>query len=377
MTRGNTSRQLRAALIAAVLLAPAVAGASGAPPKLDPPLHMISLPDGFTIDVFAEDVPNARSMVLGENYLFVGSRTAGVVHAIAVSRAEDGYVAGERSELASELYLPNGVALRDGDLYVAEVNRILRFRDVESQIEEPRYEVLYDGYPSVRAHGWKYIAFGPDDKLYVPIGAPCNVCEDEGYAVITRMNPDGTGRETFAYGVRNTVGFTWAPDTGEMWFTDNGRDWMGNDTPPDEINRAPEPGLRFGFPHCHGGDVPDPDFAKGRTCGEFVPPVRQLQAHVAPLGLKFYTGEMFPESYRGRLFVAEHGSWNRDEPIGYRVMMGRREGDRIVDYRPFADGWLQDGDSWGRPVDILVLPTGAMLVSDDKGNRIFRIRYEG
>ncbi len=342
-----------------------------------PPLELIELPDRFTIDVFADGVTNARSMALGDDYLFVGTRTAGVVHAIALERGPDGLRAGERTEIASELYLPNGVALRDGDLYVAEVNRILRFPDIEARVDEPDYEVVYDGFPSVRHHGWKYIAFGPDGKLYVPIGAPCNVCDEEGYAVITRMNPDGTGREVFARGVRNTVGFTWAPDDGVMWFTDNGRDWMGDDVPPCEINRAPEPGLHFGFPFCHGGDVPDPDFAGDRGCGEFTPPVRRLQAHVAPLGLKFYTGTAFPEAYRGQLFVAEHGSWNRSEPVGYRVMMGRREGDRIVDYRPFVQGWLQDGEPWGRPVDILVLPSGAMLVSDDKGGRIFRIRYTG
>jgi glucose/arabinose dehydrogenase len=236
------------------------------------PLELIELPDGFTIDVFADGVTNARSMALGDDYLFVGTRTAGVVHAIALERGPDGLRAGARTEIASDLYLPNGVALRDGDLYVAEVNRILRFPDIEAQVDEPDYEVLYDGFPSVRHHGWKYIAFGPDGKLYVPIGAPCNVCNEDGYAVITRMNPDGTGREVFARGVRNTVGFTWAPDDGVMWFTDNGRDWMGDDVPPCEINRAPESGLHFGFPFCHGGDVPDPDFAGERGCDEFTPP---------------------------------------------------------------------------------------------------------
>ena len=378
--RRAASRLLRWRIVAAILALlalPVLAVASGLPGRSELPLSKIELPDGFVIEVFAEDVTNARSMALGERTLFVGTRTAGVVHAIALGEGPNGLTAGERIEIASDLYLPNGVALRDGDLYVAEVNRILRFPDIESNLDEPYYEVLYDGYPSVRAHGWKYIAFGPDGKLYVPIGAPCNVCEDEGYAVITRMNPDGTGREDFAYGVRNTVGFTWAPETGEMWFTDNGRDWMGNEIPPCEINRAPEPGLHFGFPYCHGGEIPDPDFADGRTCDEFVPPVQKTDAHAAPLGIKFYTGTMFPEKYRGRIFVAEHGSWNRDDPIGYRVMMARRDGDRIIDYRPFAEGWLQNGESWGRPVDLLVLPSGAMLVSDDKGGRIFRIRYEG
>jgi glucose/arabinose dehydrogenase len=370
-SRPSRGRGRFAALALPAILAAGVVAAE------DPPLDLIRLPPGFTIEVFADDVPNARSMALGEKHLFVGTRTAGVVHAIALENGPEGLRAGARTELATDLYLPNGVALRQGDLYVAEVNRILRFPDVEANIDEPAYEVVYDGFPTVRHHGWKFIAFGPDDKLYVPIGAPCNVCDEEGYAVITRMNPDGSGRETFAYGVRNSVGFTWAPDTGVMWFTDNGRDWMGDEIPPCEINRAPRAGMHFGFPYCHGGDVPDPDFAAGRSCDEFTPPVQQLAAHAAPLGLRFYTGEMFPEAYRGHLFVAEHGSWNREDPIGYRVMMGRRDGDRLTDYRPFAEGWLQDGESWGRPVDILILPSGAMLVSDDKGDRIYRIRYTG
>ena len=384
MTESNRAsfeavRRAALAFAAVTFAAPAAAA--------DAPLDQIRLPPGFTIEVFAEDVPNARSMALGERYLFVGTRTAGEVHAIAVEPGADGLRAGPRTVLARELYLPNGVALRDGDLYVAEVNRILRFRDIEGRLEARRdggsgedafsYEIVYDGFPTVRHHGWKYIAFGPDGKLYVPIGAPCNVCSEEGFSVITRMNPDGTGRETFAHGVRNTVGFTWAPDDGVMWFTDNGRDWMGDDLPPCEINRAPQPGMHFGFPYCHGGDVPDPDFAGRRRCEEFTPPVRRLGAHVAPLGLKFYTGEMFPAEYRGQLFVAEHGSWNRSEPVGYRVMLARRDGNRITDYEPFAEGWLQGDEAWGRPVDILVLPSGAMLVSDDKGNRIFRIRYKG
>lgn len=356
---------------AAALLFAGVAQADEAP------LHLIDLPDGFEIDVFAEDVPNARSMALGENFLFVGTRTAGEVHAIALETGADGLTAGVRTVIASDLFLPNGVALRQGDLYVAAVNRILRFPDIENNVEDPSFEVIYDGFPAVRSHGWKYIAFGPDDKLYVPIGAPCNVCNDDGYAVITRMNPDGSGREDFAHGVRNTVGFTWAPDTDVMWFTDTGRDWMGDDLPPCELNRAPGAGLHFGFPYCHGGEIPDPDFAAGRACDEFTPPVRQLGAHTTPLGLKFYTGQMFPPDYRGQIFVAEHGSWNRDDPIGYRIMLARRERDQIVDYRPFATGWLHDGEVWGRPVDIVLLPSGAMLVSDDKGNRIFRIRYRG
>lgn len=344
----------------------------------DPRLDGIELPEGFAIELFAHDLPNARSMALGERTLFVGTRTKGSVYAVPLIETESGAIrAGERINLATGLNMPNGVAMHDGDLYVAEINRILRFDDIEQRLSDASYEVVTDAYPSVRHHGWKYIAFGPDGKLYVPIGAPCNICDEEGYSVITRINPDGTGREVVARGVRNTVGFTWHPDTGELWFTDNGRDWMGDDIPPCEVNHAPRDGMHFGFPHCHGRDVPDPDFAKGRTCDEFTPPVVELGPHVAPLGLKFYTGEMFPPDYRGQLFIAEHGSWNRTEPIGYRLTLVRIEDGVATGSETFAEGWLRKGESWGRPVDVLVLPDGSMLVSDDKAGQIYRIRYDG
>lgn len=345
----------------------------------DARLAQIELPDGFRIEVFADKVRNARSMALGDKgTLFVGTRRRGEVHAIPLTGdSTTGYKAGPVATFVEDLNMPNGVAFRDGDLYVSEVSRILRFKDIEDRLDDPQYEVIADDFPTVRHHGWKYIAFGPDGKLYVPIGAPCNVCNEPGYAVITRMNADGTGREVFATGVRNSVGLTWHPETGVMWFTDNGRDWMGDDIPPCELNRAPEPGMHFGFPHCHGEDVPDPDFAKDRTCAEFTPPVRELGPHVAPLGLEFYTGEVFPAGYRGHLFIAEHGSWNRTEPIGYRVMLVRVEGAAATSYEPFAEGWLQDGEAWGRPVDVLMLDDGSLLVSDDQADKIYRITYEG
>jgi len=340
-------------------------------------LESIRLPDGFEIELFAADVPNARSMALGDaNTLFVGTRNQGEVYAIPLEADADGALrAGERRTLASGLNRPNGVAYRDGALYVAEVSRILRFDDIESRLDDPQFDVIRDDYPTVRHHGWKYIAFGPDGKLYIPIGAPCNVCDQDGFAVITRMNPDGSEREVFAEGVRNTVGFTWHPDSGEMWFTDNGRDWMGDDMPPCELNHAPRAGMHFGFPHCHGGDIPDPDFSAGMACSEFTPPAQALGPHVSPLGLKFYTGTMFPAPYHKQLFIAEHGSWNRSDPIGYRITLVRMVDGQAVSHETFADGWLQDGESWGRPVDLLLLPDGSMLVSDDKGGRIFRITY--
>lgn len=343
------------------------------------PIEKIKLPEGFAIEVYAEGVKNARSMALSPNgTLFVGTRDEGKVYALRSSKG-NGQM-DERYTLAEGLKMPNGVALLDGDLYVAEISRILRFKDIESKLEAPgQPEVIYDQYPTETHHGWKYIAFGPDGKLYVPVGAPCNICESENeiFASITRLNPDGSGMEIVHRGIRNTVGFTWHPETGDLWFTDNGRDWMGDDQPYCELNHAPEDGLHFGYPYCHQGDLPDPEFGSKRDCSEFVPPARNLGPHVAPLGIRFYTGEQFPEAYRNQAFIAEHGSWNRSEKIGYRVMMATLEGDKVVSYEPFAEGWLEDGKVWGRPVAIELLPDGSMLVSDDYADAIYRIYYKG
>jgi glucose/arabinose dehydrogenase len=237
--------------------------------------------------------------------------------------------------------------------------------------------VVNDQFPSDRHHGWKYIAFDPDGMLYVPVGAPCNVCEkaDERYATIMKMRPDGSHLEVFARGIRNSVGFDWHPESGELWFTNNGRDWMGDDLPPDTLHHAPEKGLHFGFPYCHGGDIPDPKYGKKRNCNEFTPPAMNLDPHVAALGMKFYTGGMFPKEYRNQIFIAEHGSWNRTVPIGYRITLVRLKGNRAVSYEVFAEGWLQGEKAWGRPVDILVMPDGALLVSDDRAGAIYRISY--
>ncbi|TXB62901.1 PQQ-dependent sugar dehydrogenase [Phaeodactylibacter luteus] len=344
----------------------------------DLPLEDIKLPEGFEIELFAAGVKNARSMALSpKGTLFVGTRGEGKVYAL---RDKDGDAkADELFVLAEGLKMPNGVALHNGDLYVAEVSRILRFPNIEGNLSEPgEPEVVFDQYPTETHHGWKYIAFGPDGKLYVPVGAPCNICksEDEVFASITRMNPDGTGMEVVQHGIRNTVGFTWHPKTGELWFTDNGRDWMGDDEPYCELNRAPEDGMHFGYPYCHQGDLPDPEFGSQRDCSEFTPPAKQLGPHVAPLGLEFYTQHQFPEAFR-QLYVAEHGSWNRSKKIGYRVMMAVMEGDEVKAYQPFAEGWLKDGEVWGRPVDVEMMPDGSMLVSDDFADAIYRIRYAG
>jgi glucose/arabinose dehydrogenase len=278
--------------------------------------------------------------------------------------------------LAEKLNMPNGVAFRDGALYVAEVSRILRYDAIESSLPTvPEAKVVRADLPKDRHHGWRYIAFGPDGKLYVPIGAPCNVCNEPNYAVITRMNPDGSDYEVFARGVRNSVGFTWHPTTRQLWFTDNGRDWLGEDQPPCELNHAPRAGLDFGFPYCHGRDVKDPEFGSLGECSKITPPVQTLGAHVAPLGVKFYTGTAFPEEYRNQAFIAEHGSWNRKERNGYRIMLVRLAGDKAVAYQPFASGFNRGNEVFGRPVDLLVLGDGSMLVSDDQAGAIYRIRY--
>lgn len=342
-------------------------------------LDTIRLPPGFSISVFADKVPNARSLVLGPGgTLFVSTRTAGNVYAVLDSDKD--HKADEVITIAKGLNMPNGIALRDGALYVAEVSRIQRFDDIEKRLRNPPAPVVVtENYPSDRHHGWKYIAFGPDGYLYVPVGAPCNICErdDPVYSSITRIRPDGTGREVFASGVRNTVGFDWHPVTKELWFTDNGRDMMGDDVPPDELNRASAKDQHFGYPYCHGGNISDPEFGGKRPCSDFIPPARNLGPHVAALGMRFYGGAMFPAEYRQQIFIAEHGSWNRSVPIGYRVMLVKLKGNEAMSYEPFAEGWLQGRRAWGRPVDVLVMPDGALLVSDDLAGAIYRISYQG
>ena len=341
-------------------------------------LDLIQLPPGFQINVYARGVSGARSMTRGsEGTLFVGSRGDGAVYAV-LDRDGD-QQAEEVLTLVTELNTPNGVAFRDGDLYVAETHRVWRYRDIESHLRSPpQPELILDNLPKDRRHSWRFIAFGPDGWLYVPVGAPCNACRpaDERYASMLRMRPDGTGLEVFARGIRNTVGFDWRPETEELWFTDNGRDWLGDDRPPDELNRATGAGLHFGYPYCHGGDIPDPEFGQERGCQEFTPPARNLGPHVAAIGMRFYTGDMFPEEYRNQILIAEHGSWNRAEPLGYRLSLVRQEKGQVTAYEVFAEGWLQDGRPWGRPVDVLVMPDGALLVSDNQASVIYRITYQ-
>ncbi len=338
----------------------------------------IKLPPGFEISVYASDVASARQMALGaRGTVFVGSHT-GSIFAI-VDRDKDNR-ADDVLTIATGLNRASGVAFRDGALYVAEIHRILRFDQIEDHLEKPPPPVVVNGsLPRDGWHGWKFIAFGPDGLLYVPVGSPCNVCErDAPYGTILRMKPDGSNVEVFARGIRDTVGFDWHPTGKELWFTDNGRDMLGDDIPPDELNRAPQKGLHFGFPYCHAGEIPDPEFGRQRKCDEFTPPAQKLGPHVASIGMRFYTGTMFPAEYRNQIFIAEHGSWNRSSPIGYRVSLVRLDdsGTRAVKYETFAEGWLQNGRAGGRPADVLVMPDGALLVSDDTANTIYRISYK-
>jgi glucose/arabinose dehydrogenase len=342
------------------------------------PLDKIKLPEGFSISVYAE-VKDARSMALSPSgVIYVGNKDGDKVYAI--KDTDNDFVADKRWVLASGLNMPNGVAFKDGDLYVAEVSKILKFPKIEADLSNPSEPVVInDQYPTEAHHGWKYIAFGPDGKVYVPVGAPCNICEpDEIFASITRINDDGSGREIFAHGIRNSVGFAWHPQTNELWFTDNGRDMLGDDIPPCELNKAQKAGMNFGYPYCHGDEISDPEFGSKRPCSDFTPPTQKLGPHVAPLGLKFYTGNMFPDTYKNNIFIAEHGSCNRSSKIGYRISFVNVENNSdAVSYETFASGWLDDvkQEAWGRPVDVLLLPDGSMLVSDDKAGVIYRISF--
>ena len=357
-------------------------------------LDQIKMAPGFKIELFATGVTNAREMALGsKGTVFVGSRNkpAGdTVYAVVDQNGD--YKADQVIPIAKGLNEPSGVAFRDGTLYVGEIHRVVKFENIESKLQSPGEPVVVnDTLPKDTHHGQKFIAFGPDGLLYVPVGGPCNVCDkekdDPRYATILRMKPDGSGLEVFVSGVRNSVGFDWHPQTRELWFTDNGRDNMGDDVPRDELNTAPRKGLHFGFPFCHQGDVSDPELGAARPCSGFQPPARPLDAHVAAIGMRFYTGTMFPAEYRNQIIIAEHGSWNRSVPQGYRLSLVKLEGNKVVSYTRFAEGWLRGmkpaaagggamvGDVWGRPADVLVMRDGSLLVSDDKAGVIYRITY--
>lgn len=354
------------------------------------PLDKIQLPPGFKIEIYAENLTYPRSMTMSPGgTLFIGTRQpfelldSGEPSPVYAIKDENGTGKAEPDEIriVDMLKNPNGVAFHNGSLYVAEIDRILRYDDIESRLDSPPEPVVVKELPYYILHGWRYIRFGPDGKLYIAMGADCNACthDDPLNATIVRMNPDGTGMEVYARGVRNSVGMDWDPRTGELWFTDNGRDELGNDVPSDELNHAPVPGLDFGFPYCHSGSIPDPDLGSNESyvCHDKVPPAWCLGPHVASLGMRFYTGSMFPPEYQNRVFIAEHGSWNRDTPIGYRVAAVRISNNTAINHEIFAEGWLENGTAWGRPVDVEIAKDGSLLVSDDLAQVIYRICFTG
>ncbi|MEO6135869.1 MAG: PQQ-dependent sugar dehydrogenase [Ginsengibacter sp.] len=340
-------------------------------------LQNIKLPTGFKIEVYAE-VPGARSMTLSPSgTLFVGTIKSKV---FAVTQDTNSRKAGKVYEIANGLNAPNGVAFKDGSLYIAATSTLYKMDNIEANLTNPSKPVIvYDKYPPESHHGNRFIAFGPDGKLYVAIGAPCNICEPKkpDYASITRINPDGTGYEIYASGIRNTVGFDWQPQTNNLWFTDNGRDNLGDDIPNDELNMASKAGMNFGYPYCHQGTILDEEFGKGKSCADYTAPEQLMGPHVAALGMRFNKNNKFPAEYSNAVFIAQHGSWNRSTPIGYRLMVVKFAADG-TSLKPeiFAEGWLQKvRDVAGRPVDIQFLKDGSMLVSDDYAGAIYRIYY--
>lgn len=342
-------------------------------------LEQLQLPAGFAISIYADNLANARTLALGKNgIVYVGTRKEGTVYAIQDSNA-DGF-ADKRYIIATHLNMPNGVAYQDEDLYVAETNKIIRFKNIDQLLNNPpNPEVIFNKLPSDIHHGWKYLRFGPDSKLYTAVGAPCNIClpEKDIYSSLARLNKNGSEFEIIARGIRNSVGFDWQPGTNKLFFTENGRDHLGDDIPPDELNSWSKKGQHFGYPFCHGGDIPDPEFSGDKKCAQFTAPEWKFRAHMAPLGMRFYTGKSFPERFRNQLFVAQHGSWNRTKPQGYRIALVKFKNGKPVSEQAFISGWLTSNDKvLGRPTDLLQMPDGSLLIADDTLGVIYRVEYK-
>ncbi|MCO1334243.1 PQQ-dependent sugar dehydrogenase [Microbulbifer sp. OS29] len=340
-------------------------------------LEQLQVPEGFELSYYAEDVETARQLARSESgTVYAGSFSAKKVYAFQDTN-DDGR-ADKRWVLMEALRAPTGIAYKDGDLYVADVSKIIRFPDIENNLEMPKSEVVYDQFPTDRHHGWKFLRFDDEGKLIVPVGAPCNICDaDENYAKIFSLDLSSQQTKVVANGVRNSVGFDFHPKTGELWFSDNGRDMMGDDIPPCEINKVSYAGEHFGYPYFHGDDIADPEFGKGKSVSDYSAPALNLGAHVAPLGIHFYRGKGFPEEYQQQLLVAEHGSWNRSEKSGYRVMLATIEGEEVTDYEPLITGFVQGETTLGRPVAFLEMADGSVLISDDFAHKIYRLAYSG
>ena len=334
----------------------------------------LKLAKGFNIEVYASGVANAREMREGDKgTVFVGSRLLDKVHAIVNRNGKR-----EVKVLVSGLYRPNGVAIHDGTLFIAELSKVSKIEKVEDHLDDAKPVVIYDNLPKDEAHGWKFIAIGPDNKLYVPVGQPCNNCiPDDAHGQIRRINLDGSGAEVVARGVRNTVGFDWHPVTKQLYFTDNGRDWASEDVPEDELNRVTKVGEHFGSPYCYQGDFPDPEFGWGHSCSEFTPPVAKMGPHSASLGMRFYTGNMFPAKYKNAIIVARHGSWNRTKKFGGDIVAVFLNKDGTVkNMETIVTGFIgPDNNYIGRPDDVLVMKDGSLLISDDYNGAVYRLTY--
>lgn len=342
-------------------------------------LEKIKLPQGFYIHIYASDIIQARAMALSTNGVLYVSSRAGLVYAIIDTNKDR--IGDKKYIITDNLSMAYGLDFFKGDLYVSENDKIIVFKDIENNLQNPpKAKVILKGViPDDKWHGGRYIKFGPDNKLYINRGVPCNVClkENEIFGTISRINPDGSGFEIYAKGVRNSVGFDWDPATNEFWFTDNGRDQMGDNIPPDELNHANKKGLHFGFPYLHGKNIRDPEFGNNININNFTKPAMELGPHVAALGMRFYKGKMFPDEYKNSIFIAEHGSWNRSVPIGYRITNIKLIGNNAISYDVFAEGWLQSNYSkMGRPADVEILDDGSLLISDDTANVIYRIYYK-
>ncbi len=345
------------------------------------PLDKLKLPPGFSISIYAEKLPGARTLASSDSgVIFIGTRGEGKVYALIPAKNVNEKM--RMITLLTGLNEPNGVAYYQGDLYVAETNRILKYEKVETHIDNmPAPIVLTDQLPNEKWHGYRVLHVGPDKKLYVAIGMPCNTCfhrnDQPLFGTIARMSLNGKDLEVYALGVRNSVGFDWHPKTHELWFTDNGQDFMGDDIPPDEINRATQKGQDFGFPYVYGDNILAPGYKPEIIKNlKFEPPAYKLPAHVAPLGLFFYTGMQFPPAYHYQPFVALHGSWNRSKKAGYEVIKLTLNGNQVTGTEPFITGWLQGEIAWGRPVDFLMLPEGSLLISDDFNGVIYQVSWK-
>ena len=343
--------------------------------ELDKILAGIKLPPGFKIAVWADSVPQARQMAWGDKgTLFVGTFDKGTVHSVS---GPDGQKVVK--PFITGLRMPTGVAFQDGALYVVDIDKLIRYDNPEANLEKaPEGKVVYDDFPPYVPHGWKYLV--PDGKgwFYIPVGVPCNIClPPASTGHYRRVDPKTGAAEIVALGVRNSVGGAVDPRSGQLWFTDNGRDWVSDDLPNDELNRVSKIGEHFGYPYCHQGDLADPKYGAERKCSEFTPPVYKQGPHIAGLGMKFYTGDMFPAQYKNGIFIAQHGSWNRAKKLGYRVLFLSVDPDgKNPKEQVFAGTWLDDQKILGRPADVLQAPDGSLLVADDQAGAIYRISYQ-